>query len=89
VRRDGPAVLVVDESSSLIDLPSHMENPIPLDKNHSDLVKFNSERDSAYQSVKQKLTDYIRDAPAVVQERINMFQKCTLSQILCWSKLIF
>ena len=59
----------VDVDSALLQLPDHMEEKIPLDADHSNLVKFNSKNERGYTSALVKLQQFERDAPSVVARR--------------------
>jgi hypothetical protein len=42
-----------------------MENPIPLDKNHSDLIKYDNSSDIGYLSVRKYLREYVTVSQAM------------------------
>jgi hypothetical protein len=50
---------MLSPDSALLDLPTFMENPIPLDKNHSDLIKYDNSSDVGYLSVRNYLCEYV------------------------------
>ncbi|KAH7303327.1 hypothetical protein B0I35DRAFT_365156 [Stachybotrys elegans] len=70
--RTGDFVTVVDANSSLLQLPDHMEEKIPLDAVHSKIVKFDTRNNRGYTSARNKLAQFEQDAPAVVAARFGM-----------------
>jgi coproporphyrinogen III oxidase len=56
IKQDGPANRMVKESSSQLYSPFDL---VPVYANHSDLVKFHSAMDQAYQTVVQKIEECI------------------------------
>lgn len=53
----------------MLHLPDHVEHKVPISANHSNLVKFDSENASGYQTSKEQLLQFERDAPSVVAAR--------------------
>ncbi|OBT82207.1 hypothetical protein VE02_08678 [Pseudogymnoascus sp. 03VT05] len=68
-RRTGDFVTVVDADSALLQLPNSMEDKIPLDADHSIMVKFNNTSDRGYSSARDKLRQFEKDATSVVAAR--------------------
>ncbi|OBT51626.1 hypothetical protein VE04_08927 [Pseudogymnoascus sp. 24MN13] len=68
-RRTGDFVTVVDADSALLQLPDSMEDKIPLDADHSIMVKFNNKSDLGYSSARDKLRQFEQDATSVVAAR--------------------
>jgi hypothetical protein len=59
----------VDTDSALLQLPDSMEEKIPLDADHSKIVKFDTSDSQGYTSARDKLMQFERDAPSVVAAR--------------------
>ncbi|KAF1966817.1 hypothetical protein BU23DRAFT_661619 [Bimuria novae-zelandiae CBS 107.79] len=68
-RRTGDFVTAVDADSALLQLPDSIEDKIPLDVDHSMIVKFNSRNNRGYTSARDKLRQFEQDAPKVVAAR--------------------
>jgi alpha-beta hydrolase superfamily lysophospholipase len=68
-RRTGDFVTAVDTDSALLQLPDSMEDKIPLDADHSMIVKFDSRNSHGYTSARNKLRQFEQDAPKVVAAR--------------------
>jgi hypothetical protein len=49
-----------------------MENKIPLDADHSMMVKFDHKGAQGYSSALKKLQQFVKDAPEVVADRFGM-----------------
>jgi hypothetical protein len=49
-----------------------MEEKIPLDADHSMIVKFDNKNARGYSSAREKLKQFERDAPSVVTARFGM-----------------
>ncbi|CAN9481417.1 unnamed protein product [Alternaria alternata] len=62
---------VVDTESAILQLPDHLEEKIPLNADHSMIVKFNSPDDQGYTSAREKLRKFEKDAPGVVATRFQ------------------
>ncbi|KAI9737021.1 MAG: hypothetical protein M1834_000610 [Cirrosporium novae-zelandiae] len=70
--RTGPDMLMVTtESARRTGLPMEFEGHIPLHKNHSGLVKFESKHDSNYKIVRANIQEVIEDAPRAIMERFD------------------
>ncbi|KAM6504800.1 hypothetical protein FSOLCH5_015290 [Fusarium solani] len=68
-RRTGDFVTAVDTDSALLQLPDSMEEKIPLDSDHSMIVKFDNKNNRGYTSARDKLRQFEQDAPTVVAAR--------------------
>ncbi|KAF2802307.1 WD40 repeat-like protein [Mytilinidion resinicola] len=68
-KRTGSFVTAVDTDSALLQLPDSIEDKIPLDADHSMIVKFDAKWDRGYTSARDKLLQFERDAPDVVEAR--------------------
>ncbi|KAM5358060.1 hypothetical protein ACJZ2D_015635 [Fusarium nematophilum] len=68
-RRTGDFVTTVDTNSALLQLPDSMEEKIPLDLDHSMIVKFDTKNDRGYTSARAKLRQFEQDASSVVAAR--------------------
>ncbi|KAK7419576.1 hypothetical protein QQZ08_010789 [Neonectria magnoliae] len=68
-RRTGDFVTTVDSSSALLQLPDSMEEKIPLDADHSMIVKFDNKNNRGYTSARDKLRQFEQDAPTMVAAR--------------------
>ncbi|CAN9415749.1 unnamed protein product [Alternaria alternata] len=69
--RTGEFQTVVDTESAILQLPDHLEEKIPLNADHSMIVKFNSPDDQGYTSAREKLRKFEKDAPGVVATRFQ------------------
>jgi 5-formaminoimidazole-4-carboxamide-1-beta-D-ribofuranosyl 5'-monophosphate synthetase len=69
-KRTGDFVTAVDADSALLQLPK--EEKIPLDADHSMIVKFDGRNDRGYTSARDKLRQFEQDAPSVVAARFCM-----------------
>ncbi|KAF9777834.1 hypothetical protein IL306_004310, partial [Fusarium sp. DS 682] len=68
-KRTGDFVTTVDTDSALLQLPDSMEEKIPLDSDHSMMVKFDNKNNRGYTSARDKLRQFERDAVSVVAAR--------------------
>ena len=59
----------MDTDSALLQLPDSMENKIPLDSDHSMIVKFDTEDNRGYTSALDNLRQFEQNAPSVVAAR--------------------
>jgi hypothetical protein len=69
--RTGAYITAVDADSAILQLPDHTEDKIPLDADHSQIVKFNSKNDKGYRSVVERLKQFQHDATSVVTARFS------------------
>lgn len=65
-KRDGEANKMVNENSALLNLPNEHRIPVQLD--HSMMVKFTNNRDSPYHSVIGHLRQVLKDIPHVISK---------------------
>ncbi|KFY86469.1 hypothetical protein V500_07615 [Pseudogymnoascus sp. VKM F-4518 (FW-2643)] len=68
-KRTGDFVTAVDADSALLHLPDSMEDKIPLDADHSMIVKFGDRNNRGYTSARDKLRQFEHNAPSVVAAR--------------------
>jgi len=59
IERSGPKVHMVHKSSAQLFLPTGCETRLPIDANHTDMVKFDAKTDTTYQTVVTHLEDWI------------------------------
>ncbi|WZH42130.1 uncharacterized protein QYS62_003120 [Fusarium acuminatum] len=69
--RTGSFVTAVETDSALLQLPDSMEEKIPLDSDHSMIVKFDNKNQRGYTSARDKLRQFEQDAPIVVAARLT------------------
>ena len=67
--RSGVYTTSVDADSAVLELPDSTETKIPLDSDHSRMVKFDSKHSEAYKSALYYISEFVKDAPAVVAAR--------------------
>jgi hypothetical protein len=68
--RSGPKqLLVTEESATRTGLPDLFHQHIPLDTDHSGLVKFESRSHGSYEIVMQKIKKYVAEAPEAISKR--------------------
>ncbi|KAF2655155.1 hypothetical protein K491DRAFT_693174 [Lophiostoma macrostomum CBS 122681] len=70
-KRTGDFITAVDADSALLHLPDHVEEKIPLETDHSMIVKFDARNTRGYTSARDKLRQYEQDAPHVVADRFS------------------
>ena len=63
VRRDGDPVTAAGRNSVILGLPGDIEEAIPADKNHSDIVKFASRGDQTYEDIKYRIRELVANIP--------------------------
>ncbi|OXV05531.1 hypothetical protein Egran_06701 [Elaphomyces granulatus] len=63
VRRDGDAVMAAGPNSVILGLPGDIEEVIPADKDHSDIVKFASRGDETYEDIKCRIQSLVSNLP--------------------------
>ncbi|KAF1347228.1 TPR-like protein, partial [Lizonia empirigonia] len=80
--RTGDFITAVDSDSALLQLPDAMEEKIPLDADHSMMVKFDNKNALGYSSARDKLRQFAQDAPGVVADRFaraqNRLKPCNM-----------
>lgn len=69
--RTGDFITAVDSGSALLQLPGSTEDKIPLNADHSMMVKFDNTNARGYSSARGKLKQFARDAPGVVADRFG------------------
>ncbi|KAI9765188.1 MAG: hypothetical protein M1840_007781 [Geoglossum simile] len=69
--RTGEYVTFVNQDSALLNLPENLEKKIPVENDHSDMVKFNTRSDRTYVSVLDQLRKYLEAAPGAIAERLK------------------
>ncbi|KFY04526.1 hypothetical protein O988_00716 [Pseudogymnoascus sp. VKM F-3808] len=67
--RTGDYFTAVDADSALLQLPDSMEEKIPLDADHTMMVKFDNRNDKGYTSARDKLREFELEATSVVEAR--------------------
>ncbi|OBT85618.1 hypothetical protein VE02_05176 [Pseudogymnoascus sp. 03VT05] len=67
--RTGDFFTKLEADSALLHLPDYTEDKIPLDADHSMMVKFDSPNNRGYTSARDKLRQFEKDAPSVVAAR--------------------
>lgn len=70
-QRVGRPVLQVSEPSAILQFPGYRERKIPVNANHTNMVKFSSRFDPTYSTVLRMLREYVRDAERVVSSRYS------------------
>ncbi|OPB46100.1 kinesin [Trichoderma guizhouense] len=73
--RTGDFITKVDNDSALLQLPDFMEDKIPLDSDHSMMVKFGNRNDTGYTSALDKLQQFEQEASKVVKARFSRVQR--------------
>ncbi|KAF2187072.1 hypothetical protein K469DRAFT_749453 [Zopfia rhizophila CBS 207.26] len=61
-KRTGKFITAVDADSALLQLPNHLEDNVPQGADHSMIVNFKSKNERGYNSVRDKLQQFERDA---------------------------
>ena len=67
--RTGGYITAVDNDSALLQLPDSIEEKVPLDADHSMIVKFDTRDSRGYTSARDRLVQFEQDAPSVVAAR--------------------
>ncbi|KAK0761662.1 hypothetical protein N5P37_005644, partial [Trichoderma harzianum] len=73
--RTGDFITKVDNDSALLQLPDFMEDKIPLDSDHSMMVKFDNRNDIGYTSALHKLQQFEQEASNVVKARFSRVRR--------------
>jgi hypothetical protein len=71
-QRAGQPVLQVNEPSAILQFPGYRERKIPVNANHTNMVKFGSRFDPTYTTILRMLREYTRDAEKVVASRYGI-----------------
>ncbi|KAL5360970.1 hypothetical protein BJX96DRAFT_175795 [Aspergillus floccosus] len=74
-KRTGDFVTTVDADSALLQLPDHEEDKVPLNADHSTVVKFNTRNVEGYQSALTNLRQFLEEAPSVVAARFKQMRQ--------------
>jgi hypothetical protein len=61
----------VTSGSAILQLPDSMEVKIPVNAGHSQIVKFDSKNDRAYQFALEHLKQFEKDAGNVISDRFS------------------
>lgn len=67
--RTGEYMTAVETGSALLELPDSVETKIPVDADHSQIVKFDSRTVEAYKTTVGYLKDFEQAASKVVSDR--------------------
>lgn len=67
--RTGDFITAVDTDSAFLNLPDSIEAKIPVNADHSQIVKFDSRNAEAYKTAIRYLKQFEQDAGRVVSER--------------------
>jgi protein SERAC1 len=59
----------VDSDSSILQLPDSMETKIPVNADHSQIVKFDNRNDEAYKAALGHLKKFEQDAGRAISDR--------------------
>lgn len=71
--RTGPlCFMVTRESACRIGFQDNYHQEIPLDVDHSELVKFSSQSDDAYVRVLVRMKELVENAPHVIEGRFSL-----------------
>lgn len=69
--RAGDFITTVDAESAVLQLPDHVEDKISVHADHSMIVKFDAPSAPGYRAAREKLKQFVRDAPQVVTARFG------------------
>ncbi|KAK4060877.1 hypothetical protein Trihar35433_9802 [Trichoderma harzianum] len=72
--------MLAESDSALLQLPDFMEDKIPLDSDHSMMVKFGNRNDTAYTSALDKLQQFEQEASNVVKARFSRVQRTSTAK---------
>jgi hypothetical protein len=61
----------VNEDSALLNLPRSIEERIPVEGDHSNMVKFRTSGDRTYVTVRDRLCEWARSAPDELSKRFS------------------
>ncbi|KAF8532917.1 hypothetical protein BDD12DRAFT_535075 [Trichophaea hybrida] len=71
--RDGPSVILVEKVSAVDTVPNEAKhNQIPIDRDHSNIVKFTGRSDTYYVTLRRHLKRFAADGPAVIKRRLDL-----------------
>ncbi|KAJ5963039.1 hypothetical protein N7501_007980 [Penicillium viridicatum] len=71
LKRTGDFMTTVGADSALLQLPDHVEDKVPLDVDHSMVVKFDTRNAAGYRTALDKLRQFSKEARSVVAARFN------------------
>jgi protein SERAC1 len=71
--RTGSHMTAVDSESAILQLPDNLETKIPVNADHSHIVKFDSASDQSYRSTVKYLKQFEQDATKVIFDRFCMY----------------
>ncbi|MCJ1310783.1 hypothetical protein MMC25_004450 [Agyrium rufum] len=82
-----PSVMVTQESACRIGLEYNFYQQLPLNKDHSGLVKFSSCWDETYTRVRTRLGELVKSAPRMVEKRFAMDEDLSNEEKILWTDL--
>jgi hypothetical protein len=71
-QREGEFAMAVEDESALLQLPKSIEEPIAVDADHSNLVKFETAQNKTYRNVRSIVKKMLSEAPAAIESRFCM-----------------
>ncbi|EAU30103.1 predicted protein [Aspergillus terreus NIH2624] len=74
-KRTGDFVTTVGADSALLQLPDHEEDKVPLNADHSTVVKFKTRTEEGYQTALINLRQFLEEAPSVVAARFKQMRQ--------------
>ncbi|UKZ61236.1 uncharacterized protein TrAtP1_002504 [Trichoderma atroviride] len=80
--RTGDFITKLDKDSALLQLPDVMEDKIPLNADHSMMVKFSNRSEEGYTSALRKLRQFEEEASKVVKARFSRIQQISTVKYL-------
>ncbi|GFP58624.1 kinesin light chain [Trichoderma asperellum] len=80
--RTGDFITKLDKDSALLQLPDVMEDKIPLNSDHSMMVKFSNRSDEGYASAMHKLQQFEKEASKVVKARFSRIKRTSTVKYL-------
>ncbi|KAL7271005.1 hypothetical protein RUND412_006273 [Rhizina undulata] len=69
--RTGNYKSTVDTDSALLHLPKNLEDTIPVNSDHTNMVKFDHKRDTTYEDVVKRVLKFVETAPDHVNTRFG------------------
>ena len=75
-------MLVARESASRIGIDYNFHKEIPLEADHSGLIKFTSQGDENYRKVQNRLRDLVTAAPETISQRLSQSKPSKESMII-------
>ncbi|KAK0761676.1 hypothetical protein N5P37_005658, partial [Trichoderma harzianum] len=80
--RTGDFITKLDKDSALLQLPDATEDKLPLNSDHSMMVKFSNRSDEGYASAMHKLQQFEKEASKVVKARFSRIQRTSTVKYL-------